>query len=135
VGIRPVGFERLRTAVPPQGTEPSVPSPVMIELLREAVPLPSAGEGLLATRGAEVPIAAAAPTAMALVQLTLELAAGGRPFVDLPSCLGGPPPGDAARSSAGTGTKVDACRSCPIDETCAGVPLPLLAMPGLRAAI
>ncbi len=135
VRIRPVGFERLRTAMAPPGTEPCVAGPVMIELLREAVPLPSAGGGLLATRDAEVPIAHAAPTATALVQVAFELAGGGRPFVDLPPCLGGPPPGDAARSSAATCAKVEACRNCPIDEACAGVPLPVLAMPGVRAAI
>jgi glycosyltransferase involved in cell wall biosynthesis len=135
VRIRPVGFERLRTAAAPPGSEPCVAGPVMIRLLREAVPLPSAGGGLLATRDAEVPIADAAPTATALVQLAYELAGGGRPFVDLPPCLGGPPPGDATRPSAAAGAKVEACRSCPIDETCAGVPLPLLAMPGVRAAI
>jgi len=135
VRIRPVGFERLRTAAVPPGIEPCVASPLMIEMLREAVPLPSAGGGLLATRGAEIAIADAVPTATALVQLAFELAGGGRPFVDLPPCLGGPPPGDAARASAGTGTKVEACRSCPIDQTCAGVPPALLGMPGLRAAI
>jgi glycosyltransferase involved in cell wall biosynthesis len=135
VGIRPVGFERLRTAPPPQGTEPCVPAPVTIQMLRDGVPLPSASGGLLATRGAEVAIAEAAPTASALVQLAVELAGGGRPFLDLPPCLGGPPPGDAARSSPGIGAKVQSCRSCPIDKTCAGVPPPLLAMPGLRAAI
>jgi hypothetical protein len=43
--------------------------------------------------------------------------------------------GDAARTSAATGAKVEACRRCPIDEACAGVPPPLLALPGLRAAI
>ena len=60
---------------------------------------------------------------------------GGRPFVDLPACLGGPPPGDGARPPSGAGAKVEACRRCPIDEACAGVPPPLLAMPGLREAI
>src|SRR5262249_16202429 len=44
--------------------------------------------------------------------------------------------GDAARPRAGLpGAKVEACRRCPIDEACAGVPPPLLAMPGLQAAI
>jgi glycosyltransferase involved in cell wall biosynthesis len=134
VRIRPVGFERLRTAAAPAATAPCVASPVMIELLRERVPLPSAGGGLLATRDGTVAIAAALPTARDLVPVAFELAGGARPFVDLPPCLGGPPPDDAARPSGGC-AKVEACRTCPIDETCAGVPLPLLAMPGLRAAI
>ena len=135
VRIQTVGFERLRTAAAPNGTEPCAASPAMIELLREAIPLPSAGGGLLATRDAAIAIADAAPTGPDLVQLACELAGGGRPFVDLPPCLGGPPPGDGARPPSGAGAKVEACRRCPIDETCAGVPPPLLAMPGLRAAI
>ncbi|TMB48041.1 MAG: hypothetical protein E6J56_25740, partial [Deltaproteobacteria bacterium] len=135
VRIQTVGFERLRTAAAPNGTEPCTASPAMIELLREAIPLPSAGGGLLATRDAAIAIADAAPTGPDLVQLACELAGGGRPFVDLPPCLGGPPPGDGARPPSGAGAKVEACRRCPIDETCAGVPPPLLAMPGLREAI
>ena len=135
IRIQTVGFERLRIAAAPNGTEPCAASRAMIELLREAIPLPSAGGGLLATRDAAIAIADTAPTGPDLVQLAFELAGGGRPFVDLPPCLGGPPPGEAARPAGGPGAKVEACRRCPIDQTCAGVPPPLLAMPGLRAAI
>src|SRR5439155_1571529 len=109
VRIQTVGFERLRTAAAPNGTEPCAVSPAMIELLREAIPLPSAGGGLLATRDAAIAIADAAPTGPDLVQLACELAGGGRPFVDLPPCLGGPPPGDGARPPSGAGAKVEAC--------------------------
>jgi glycosyltransferase involved in cell wall biosynthesis len=135
VHVRPVGFERLRTAAAPVGSEPCVASPAMIELLREAVPLPSAGGGLRATWGAAITIAEAVRTGPDLVQVACEFAGGGRPFVDLPPCLGGPPPGDAARLSAEPAAKVDACRSCPIEEACAGVPLPLLAMPDVRSVV
>src|SRR6185312_5434855 len=119
----------------PRATQPCVAGAAMIAHLREAIPLPSAAGGLLATRGAEIAIADAVSTGPDLVQLAIELAGGGRPFVDLPPCLGGPPPGDPARSSAEPGAKVEACRRCPIEEACAGVPLPLLAMPDLRTAI
>lgn len=135
IHLRPVAFERLRTATAPNGTAPCTASPAMIQLLREAIPLPSAAGGLLATNGTAIAIAEAAPTGSDLVQLAFELAGGGRPFVDLPPCLGGPPPGEAARPPAGAAAKVEACRRCPIDDACAGVPAPLLGMPGLRAAV
>ena len=135
VHLRPVGFERLRTApTPTADSEPSVASPAMIELLREAVPLASASGGLLATHDGSIAIAGAVRTAPELLQISFELAGGGRPFVYLPPCLGGPPAGDAARP-AGSCEKVEACRRCPIEDRCAGVPLPLLAMPGMRTTV
>jgi len=50
--------------------------------------------------------------------------------VDLPACLGGAPP-ERARAVP-DGIKVDACKQCPLDLRCPGVPPPLIDIPGLR---
>ncbi|MFI5365355.1 MAG: glycosyltransferase [Candidatus Binatia bacterium] len=133
VRIRLVGFERARTVVAPIAATACVATGAIIELLRNGIPLPSAGAGLLATDGKSAPILEAAPTGRAIAQLALELAAARRPLLDLPACLGGPPP-EHGRARP-DGVKVDACRQCPIDARCSGVPKPLMTTPGLREEI
>ena len=129
VRICPVGFERTRTAAAPAAAEVCMASGASIGLLRDGIPLPSARAGLLATNGKSAAIREAAPTGPAVVQLAFELAAGGRPLLDMPACLGGPPPEFGARRP--DGVKVDGCRDCPIDSGCAGVPPPMMEIPGL----
>jgi glycosyltransferase involved in cell wall biosynthesis len=133
VRIRPVGFERTRTAAAPSPADACVASGAIVGLLREGIPLPSAAAGVLATDAKSAPIAEAAPTGRAVQQLGSELAAGGRPLLDLPACLGGAP-ADAGLGRSG-GAKVDACAHCPIDSRCSGVPLPMMEIPGLREEI
>ena len=133
VRIRPVGFERTRTAVAPSAGDACVASGAIVALLREGIPLPSSAAGLRATAAKSAPIAEAAPTGQAVRQLAFELAAGGRPFLDLPACLGGPPP--TAGPARSGGLKVDACTHCPIDARCPGVPPPMMEFPGLRDEI
>ena len=168
VRIRSVGFERTRTVVSEPEDRPCVASGAVVELLKEGIPLPSARAGVLATDGASAPIAEAAPTGRAVVQLGFELAARGIPLLDLPACLGGPPPGASSESPSGDfpstqpgnsfpgagvatqsarkptvserepsspGVKVDACKQCPIDARCAGVPRPMMRISGLREEI
>jgi len=131
--IRPVGFERTATAIAPLKDEPCIASSTIVDLLRGGVPLPSARAGMYALHGANLGISDIAPHGRALRQLAFELAARGSPLVDLPACLGGPPPERARATSADQ--KVEACRACPIDKRCAGVASSLLALPGLREEI
>ncbi|MBI3782473.1 MAG: glycosyltransferase [Deltaproteobacteria bacterium] len=127
--IRPVGFERTRTAV--TSTEQTCAlSGAVAELLQDGIPLPSARYGVLATVGESAAIAEVAPSGRAVSQLAFELAAGGTPVLDLPACLGGPPP--PSNSAVSARFKVDACRLCPIESRCAGVPAALAKIPGLR---
>jgi len=132
VGVRifPVGFESTRTATAPRTTAACVASGAIIDLLRDGIPLPSTAGGLYATTGSVTPIAEIFSSAQALRQVGFELAAGHRPLLDLPACLGGPPPADSAVPP--DGVKVDACRACPVDRACAGVPASTMDVPGLR---
>lgn len=127
--VRPIGFERTRAAVAPVATDACVATGAIVELLRDGISLPSAANGMFATDGTAAPLVEAAPTAQAIQQIAFELAAGGRPFLDLPACLGGPPPAVAIGSPGGV--KVDACRQCPIDSRCPGVPQAMMGTPGL----
>jgi glycosyltransferase involved in cell wall biosynthesis len=129
VPIRPVGFERTRAAVVSTNRHPCVLSGAVAQLLQEGIPLPSTRAGVLATEGGSAAIAEPAPTGRAVRQLAFELAGSGIPVLDLPACLGGPPPELA--SARPDGAKTPVCRQCPIDSRCAGVPGSLMAIPGM----
>ncbi len=146
-GVRRTLDSRLRGNDEPERSRPPVQSrtagsgprdtscvatTAVVELLRDDVPLPSASTGVLAIDGESVPIAEAAPTGRAVVQLAFELAARGIPLLDLPACLGGPPPESGVTSP---GVKVDACQQCPVDARCSGVPQPMMRITGLRDEI
>jgi len=133
IPIVPVGFEGARGGPVPGAGATCVASGAVVELLRDGIPLPSASGGLFATAGSSAPLAESASTGQAVRQLGFELAASRRPFLDLPACLGGPPPVDAVAASGCV--KVDACRACPIDASCPGVPRPMLDIPGLREQV
>ncbi len=129
VRIRPVGFQRTRSILLPAASRPCVASAAMIELLRDGIVLPATGAGLLASDGDKSPFLEAAPSGTAVSQLAFELAARGRPFLDLPPCLGGAPPQTKAHVD---GVKVETCGECPMDTQCSGVPRPLSKVPGTR---
>lgn len=133
VELRPMGFERTRAVVHAAQAEPAPASRAVIELVREGIPLPSARSGLLACEGGSAVLSEVAPDARAAAQLAFELAAGGTPCLDLPACLGGPPP-ELGRPPA-DGVKLAACAHCPITARCAGLPAPLAALPGLDAEL
>lgn len=128
VRIRPVGFQRTRTISLSAASRPCVASAAMVELLRDGIVLPATGAGLLASDGKGSPFLEAAPSGSDVSQLAFELAARGRPFLDLPPCLGGAPP---RTSSDIDRVKFGACRQCPIDAQCPGVPRPLSNAPGV----
>lgn len=128
VRIRALGFERTRSADAGGSAEPTVADGTIVELLREGIRLPSAAGGLLAANGNAAPIREAAATGYAAHQLAAELAARGHPVLDLPTCLGG---GPLEASRTGVGVKVEACRRCPIEPRCGGLPRALMAIPGI----
>ncbi|MEO8603960.1 MAG: glycosyltransferase family 4 protein [bacterium] len=131
VRLRPVGFERTRAAQPAATGQPALASRMVVELLRDGIPLPSSRHGLLAADGTA--LAQSAATGRGVVQLAFELAAAGSPLLDLPACLGGPPPTHAQAPSHGA--KREACASCVVDAQCAGVATPLLDIAGLAADV
>lgn len=133
VRVRPVGFEGVRNVQVAGAGGACVASEVVVDLLRARVPLPSARGGVLATDGVSTAIAAAAPTGRALAQLAFELAAGGSPVLDLPPCLGGPPPGTGHAHAASV--KCDACSRCPLDPRCTGVPRPVMEIPEVAGEV
>ncbi|MFI5365358.1 MAG: glycosyltransferase [Candidatus Binatia bacterium] len=132
VRIRPVGFERTRGVVAPSAQRPCVATSAIIGLLRDGIRLPSAEAGLLASNESAAAIAEPAPNGHAVAQLSFELAAGGRPFLDLPACLGGLPPDDSATPG---GIRVDACKQCPLERQCGGLASTLIDISGLREEI
>jgi len=130
VRLRAIGFERTRATPAPAPADAAVATRLRIELLREGIPLPTGRGGLLACDGAATNLPQCAADGRGIAQLAFELAATGSPLLDLPACIGGPPP--AGGVSHPGARKVEACSRCRLDTACAGVPAPLLSIAGLR---
>ena len=127
--LRLIGFERTRHVHTAVGDPAPACDDALLDTIRRGIPLAPPRAGIHA-RGAPdhaSRLRQLAPSPENLRQLGLELAARGRPFIDLPPCLGGAltvrSPGTAG--VAAQFIKAAACHTCPFDDQCAGAPEPL----------
>ena len=121
--LHAVGFERVPATLPSAAATPGGAH-------RANMPPASTRRGRPAPAGATDD---GVSSAWALAQRGFARAAAGAPELALPACLGGPPPPLAAARPAGH--KHDACRACPMDADCRGLPESLAALPGLDAEL